>query len=100
MARGFPIRWAYGLLIISCFAGIFPQDLKGNDVNAVTLNLSNRYVFLPDLSSLTQTGGTAGVNRQYKVEGQFQLDIDFQTNAALFVQVDANATDDSPVKHT
>jgi hypothetical protein len=100
MARVFPIRWVYRLIIICCFAGFFPQELKGNDSNEVTLNLSNRYLFLPDISTITQTSGVAGVNRQYTVKGQFQLYIDFQANFALFAQVDANAIDDSPIRRT
>jgi hypothetical protein len=97
-ARGYRRRGMICLLIAICFAGIFPQELKGNDSNAVTLSLSNRYVFLPDVSTITQTGGVEGVNRQYAVKGQFQLYIDFQAKTASFAQVDVNAIDNSPYK--
>jgi len=58
------------------------------------------YIFLPDQSTVVQTGGIAGVHRTYVIEGQFQLSIDPNAGVALFTHVDANATDDSPYRRT
>ena len=36
------------------------------------------YIFEPNQSTIVQTGGFAGVNWTYTVEGQFQLTVDFE----------------------
>jgi hypothetical protein len=51
------------------------------------------FVFDPNQSSVTQTGGFAGVNEVYAVTGQFQFTVDSDTNVASFEIVDANLTD-------
>ena len=61
---------------------------------------TSRYIFLSDQSRLVQTGGIAGVQWTYAVEGQFLLTVDFQAGTASFTQVDANAIDDSPYRRT
>ena len=58
------------------------------------------YVCVSDQSTVVQTGGIAGVHRTYVIEGQFQLSVDPNAGIATFVQVDANATDDSPYRRT
>jgi len=58
------------------------------------------YVFLPEQSTVVQTGGIAGIHRTYVIEGQFQLSIDPNMGSAFFTQVDANAVDDSPYKRS
>jgi hypothetical protein len=52
-------------------------------------------VLLPDRSTLLQTGGFAGVHWTYRVEGQFQVTIDFATGKAGFSHIAASATDDA-----
>jgi hypothetical protein len=61
---------------------------------------TNVYVFAPNQSTIVQTGGIAGLNRTYTIEGQFQLMVDFEAGTAAFEKVDANAVDDSPYKRS
>ncbi|MBN1972899.1 MAG: hypothetical protein JW787_04625 [Sedimentisphaerales bacterium] len=72
--------------------------LAGNDSEKPIL--VNRYVFLPEQSTIVQAGGIAGVHYTYNVEGQFVLKADFEAGTASFIKVDANAVDDSPYKRT
>ncbi len=51
------------------------------------------YVFSPERSTIVQTGGFAGVDWTYAVEGQFCLIVDPNQGAAQFARVDANAVD-------
>jgi hypothetical protein len=60
----------------------------------------NTYVFLPDHSSVVQTGGFAGVHETYGIEGQFQLSVDFHAGTASFDKVDANLTEPSDFLYT
>ena len=58
---------------------------------------TSQFLFVPDQSTLVQTGGFAGVHWTYALEGQFVLDVDLEAGAASFLQVDANAVDtDNP----
>ncbi len=75
-----------------------PAQAGADDVAASAQ--TSTYVFLPDQSTITQTGGIAGVNRTYTVEGSFQLSIDPNAAEAVFLRVDANATDDSDPRLT
>ena len=61
---------------------------------------TDTYAFLTDKSTITQTGGIAGIQRTYTITGTFQLTADFEAGTATFDQVDANAVDDSPDQHT
>ncbi len=61
---------------------------------------ASAYGFLADKSTITQTGGIAGIHRTYTITGTFQLMADFEAGTATFDQVDANAVDDSPDRHT
>jgi predicted outer membrane repeat protein len=56
----------------------------------------NQYMFLPELSTLVQTGGIAGVSTTYGIEGKFQLTIDLTARTAIFSQIDVVAIDDGP----
>jgi hypothetical protein len=58
------------------------------------------YIFEPNQSTILQTGGFAGVNWTYAVEGRFQLTVDFDAGTASFDKVDANAVDDSQYRRT
>jgi hypothetical protein len=58
------------------------------------------YTFVPDQSTVVQTGGFAGVHEIYQIEGQFRLSIDFDTSTASFVQVDANLLEPSGFLYT
>ncbi len=50
---------------------------------------ASTYVFT-DESTVTQTGGLAGVDETYLVQGQFQLTVDTDAGVASFGAVDAN----------
>jgi len=71
------------ILLIICFFGL--------PANAVT----NIYVFVPGQSTVTQTGGFAGVHETYGIEGRFRLTVDFDAGIASFEKVDANLTEPS-----
>ncbi|MCP4260639.1 MAG: rhodanese-like domain-containing protein [Planctomycetes bacterium] len=75
------------------------EPCKTGDNETVSVE-TNTYVFLPDQSTLLQTGGIAGVNWNYSVEGHFQLTIDKDAGTGSFAFVDANAIDDSPFERT
>lgn len=47
------------------------------------------YEFVPDQSTLTQTGGIAGRSITYSVEGQFDLSVDYDAGIATFDRVNA-----------
>ncbi len=69
-------------------------------VNISAQGQTTQYIFLPDQSTLVQTGGIGGVQWTYTVEGEFLLTVDYQAGTASFTQVDANAIDDSPFPRT
>lgn len=73
---------------------------KENDDNETDSTETNTYVFLKNQSTLLQTGGIAGVNLNYSVEGYFQLTVDTDAGTGSFAFVDANATDNSSPTHT
>src|SRR4030042_6627105 len=79
------------LLFLLIVIGIFCRS---------ALARTDTYVFDPNQSTVLQTGGIAGLNRIYTIEGQFQLSVDLDAGTASFIRVDANATDDSPYKRT
>jgi hypothetical protein len=58
------------------------------------------FVFDPNQSTITQTGGLAGVHETYGVEGKFQLTVDFDTGIASFDKVDAKLTELSGFLYT
>ena len=69
-------------------------------VNIAAQAQTSQYIFLSDQSTLVQTGGIAGIQWTYTVEGQFLLTVDSEAGTASFTQVDANAVDDSQLPHT
>ena len=95
------IRIIKALKTVAVFALIFITQtrlLASNDSEKQAL--SNRYVFQSEQSTIIQTGGIAGVNWNYTLEGQFILNVNFDTHIATFEQVDVNAMDDSQYKRT
>ena len=72
----------------------------GDTSSAIASAHTSTYVFIPDQSTILQTGGIAGVHRTYTIEGSFQLSIDLNANTATFASVDANAIDDSDPRLT
>jgi hypothetical protein len=58
------------------------------------------YVFDPNQSTVVQTGGFAGVNETYGIEGKFQLTVDLDAGIASFDKVDANLTEPSGFLYT
>ena len=50
---------------------------------------TNTYLFLPDQSTVVQTGGIAGIQETHHITGQFQLTVDFEAGTASFDWVDA-----------
>jgi hypothetical protein len=77
--------------------GNTPEASKSQFLLAAAANVC---VLLPDRSTLVQTGGIAGVHRTYRLDGQFQLTIDFAAGTAAFSHVAATATDDAAPPRT
>jgi len=88
------------LMIAVCFVGIPAQAQYGGGNDTIDLAETSTYVFLSGQSTVVQTGGIAGVHWTYSVEGLFQLTVDPNAGTASFAHVDANATDDSPLRRT
>ena len=59
------------------------------------LGATSEYVFVRVQSTITQTGGFAGVHWTYAIDGRFRLAIDSDARVASFTSVDASATGDS-----
>src|SRR4030042_2460858 len=76
------------------------QPVKANGGGTTASKGTSAYQFLADKSTITQTGGIAGIHRTYTVEGRFLLTVDFDAGTASFDRVDANAVDDSPYRNT
>ncbi len=54
---------------------------------------SGRYVFAPGRSTVTRTGGIAGMTKVYAVQGRFRLHVAQATGTASFVRVNARLVD-------
>lgn len=85
--------------------GIINMGTYGNTAQASKsksgpISGTTQYTFLPDLSTVLQTGGIAGVHWPYRMEGQFSLTIDFNEVTASFSDVNAVATNDGPPPRT
>jgi hypothetical protein len=87
-------------IIAVCLFSIPAQAQPDGAVDPGLPARTSRYIFLSDQSTLVQTGGIAGVNWTYTVEGQFLLTVDSEACTASFAMVDANATDDSDDRRT
>jgi thioredoxin len=83
--------------VLVCFSG-WALVATGGSAKAAVQN--SRYLFQAGQAAVVQTGGFAGVHRTYSVTGQFLLAVDRAAGIASFVQVDANAIDDSPYNRT
>ena len=51
--------------------------------------VTTTYEFIPVQSSVLRTGGLTGIPKEYSIEGQFQITVDFDTGVASFKNVDA-----------
>ena len=63
---------------------------------AIAAGGTDTYVFWPRYCSVAQTGGVAGIDETYGIEGRFELTVDFDAGTASFDVVDANLLDPSP----
>ncbi len=88
------------LLIAVCFVSFPAYAQYGGGGGTTASAQTNTYVFLPGQSTVVQTGGIAGVHWTYSAEGLFQLTVEPDADTASFAHVDANATDDSPLRRT
>jgi hypothetical protein len=88
------------VLLITCFFSRAGEAQYGGGSGTTASAETNTYVFLLSQSTVVQTGGIAGVHWTYSVEGLFQLTVDPDAGTASFAHVDANATDDSPLRRT
>ena len=87
------------LMVVALLLGPAALGQGGEPNDAEAAAQTSRYVFVPEQSTILQTGGFAGVNWSYAIEGQFCLSVDPNTSVASFANVDANAVDVSePVR--
>jgi len=54
---------------------------------------TNTYVFIPDQSTVVQTGGFAGIHETHTIRGHFVLTVDSDANTASFDQVNATLSE-------
>lgn len=73
--------------------------LQANLCNVTATGKTNTYVFLPEQSSVVQTGGFAGIREIHSIAGRFHLTVDFETGMASFDQVNATLSE-SPFLYT
>jgi len=91
-------RILFAALLAIC---LFIRPAEADDGGEPTVSAqTSTYQFLADKSTITQTGGIAGIHRTYTIIGTFHLTADFEAGTASFDRVDANAVDDSPDRHT
>ena len=84
--------YANGMRINMGTYGNTPEASKSESGN---ISGTNMHGFTRGKSTILQTGGIAGVDRTYWLDGEFRLTIDFNAGTASFVVVKARATDDS-----
>jgi hypothetical protein len=94
------ILWSISFVVTICLFSFSTQAQDGSSSETSASSETNTYVFLPEESAIVQTGGIAGVHRTYTVEGLLQLSFDPNAGTALFIHVDAKATDDSQLRRT
>jgi spermidine/putrescine-binding protein len=76
---------------------LFIRPAQANDVGETTVSArTSTYQFLADKSTITQTGGIAGIHRTYTITGTFRLTADFEAGTASFDIMDASAVNYSP----
>jgi hypothetical protein len=80
------------LLVAACLVGLITQ---AKDITSAPSG-TNTYVFMRDQSTVVQTGGIAGIQETYYIEGDFQLSVNSILQTARFVRVHGTATEDSP----
>jgi len=76
------------LVAVLLLAAPFMEVARGTPVTTI-------YEFVPDQSEVIKSGGFFGRRYTYSIEGQFQLIVDYDADAASFDQV--NATTSEPV---
>jgi hypothetical protein len=76
-----------------CLVGLFAAISAGADILTKRPETS-RYAFLSDQSTVTKTGGFAGVHETRSIEGSFVLRVDPEAGMASFDSVDATITDE------
>lgn len=79
-------------MVAACLIGL---STPAKDVIAAAVGTSE-YEFMRDQSTVVQTGGFAGVQETYFIEGDFQLSVNSILQSAQFIQVHGTATEDSP----
>ena len=64
------------------------------------VSVTSAFRFVPELSTLLQTGGFAGVYWPHTIEGRFELSVDFTAGTASFTEVNAVGTYEGPPART
>ncbi len=83
-AHSCAVLWLVGLLVVGPVRAEAPAKRPE----------TSRYVFLSNQSTVTKTGGFAGVHETRSVEGSFVLVVDPEAGTASFGSVEATVTDE------
>ena len=83
-ARNIPGRWAVLVLLATL---VFVAPGYGQE----SLPRTGRYILDPEVSIIAQSGGFAGVNWTFELQGQFCVIVDPETGSAHFEQLDITA---------
>ncbi len=86
-----------GLVNMGAYGGTAQAS---KSLNGSALCGTTTYTFVPEQSVVIQTGGFAGVNWTYRLEGRFQVIVDCLTGTASFSNINVSATDESSSKRT
>jgi hypothetical protein len=93
-------HWGFALLVVWLpMIGLAQTAVGAQDSNGDGTTVpsgTSVYVFVPGQSTMTQSGGIAGIYRVYSIAGRFQLTIDPNAATVTFDRVDADAADDGP----
>lgn len=74
-------------------AGLVTLALAGAAREVRASAVTTAYEFLPDQSTVVQTGGFAGIYETHSIEGQFRLTVDLDAGTASFDHVDATLSE-------
>jgi hypothetical protein len=84
-----------GIVNLGAYGGTVEASKSPLDLASGT----SQYEFLSEQSTLTQTGGFAGVHWVHTIEGHFVIEIDVSARTASFSQVEATAIDPDNPSH-
>jgi hypothetical protein len=89
-------RYVAAIVFFLTIVSIAYAKYSGGTGTADAGRTGTKYVFLSAQSTVTQTGGIAGVHETYSIQGEFYLTVNFGEGTAFFDRVDAELVGESP----